>query len=48
MAKKRGFVVLIPECPAAEKCRELKADCKVCEELSDAEWRKHVQAVLSH
>lgn len=40
--------ILIPECPAYDKCRSGsdKADCSVCAELSEKEWKKHVQKVL--
>jgi hypothetical protein len=40
--------ILIPECPAYDKCRSGsgEADCSVCAELSEKEWKKHVRKVL--
>ena len=46
-AQKENKTPPIQECLAYEKCREKKADCSVCLELSVDEWREHVRAILA-
>jgi len=38
--------ILIPECPAYDKCRMGSADCSVCADLPEKDWKKHVRKVL--
>jgi hypothetical protein len=39
--------VVVQECPAADRCRELGQDCSVCMDISEDDWRDHVRNVLS-